>query len=658
MCGIAGIFGLSAAHGLDLEDTARGMARTLKHRGPDDEGVWADVDMGVSLAHRRLAILDLTEAGHQPMLSSCERYVLVFNGEIYNHHAIRRDLEKDFRVQGGSRWRGHSDTETLLYAISHWGLDVALERSVGMFALALWDRFDKALYLARDRIGEKPLHYCLHQGSLLFASELKAIRSFPRFQSEIDRNALAQFLRFNAIPAPNTIYVGIFKLPPGTILKVTEDNISHRCLVQPRPYWSLFNVASLGQTNLAQGNTKDLKDELERLLKQSISDQLLADVPVGAFLSGGIDSSTVVALMQAESATPIKTYTIGFQEGSFDEAHDARAVAKHLGTDHTELYVTARQALAVIPRLPALYDEPFADASQIPTYLVSELAQRDVKVCLSGDGGDELFGGYNRYINGARLWRAGAVFPEIVGASFAVMLRAFQTGKLERLLDQVMLSFPRRRRINSLGQKMQRAADVLTARSAQDAYLQMVSNWSYPEKVVIGADLNNEQRISCFPDTTSLGLENQMMLVDSLSFLPDDILVKLDRAAMGVSLETRVPMLDHRIVEFAWRLPIQMKIRGNQGKWLLRQVLNQYVPRALVDRPKAGFSVPINSWLRGPLKDWAEDLISMTRLKNDGFFVPETIRHKWEEHLAGKRDWSGELWGVLMFQAWLDQAEI
>jgi asparagine synthase (glutamine-hydrolysing) len=654
MCGIAGFFAPSQSQGEFIKDIACDMVRRLAHRGPDDEGVWSEHSLGLALAHRRLAILDLSSAGHQPMLSQCGRFVVVFNGEIYNHLAIRQELDQT--SLSASSWRGHSDTETLLTAVAAWGLERTLKMAVGMFAFVLWDREEKALYLARDRVGEKPLYYGLHKGSLLFASELKSIRAYPGFHGEVDRDALALFLRSNVIPAPHSIYRGILKLPPGTLLKVTQENILNCVLGTPKPYWSMLEVAINGQDNSFKGSAVDATIELDRLLKQSISGQMLADVPVGTFLSGGIDSSTVAALMQSQSIRPVKTFTIGFHESGYDEAQHARAVATHLGTEHTELYLTPEQVLAIIPRLPKLYDEPFADVSQIPTFLVSELAQRNVKVCLSGDGGDELFGGYNRYTVGARLWCKLGGLPKTVRACMSAGISATGPSTWDYCFNKFGSLLPPGWRVRTPGIKLQKIAEMLKASSPEEVYLGLVSHWSNSEQVVIGgkvfaSPLQNRLSASLMPE---FELEHQMMYFDAITYLHDDILVKLDRASMGVSLETRVPMLDHRVVEFAWRLPLEMKINNHEGKWLLRQVLDRYVPRSLIERPKTGFSVPLDSWLRGPLRDWAEELLNPEILKQQGFFAHEPIRAKWKEHLEEKRDWSSQLWSVLMFQVWLN----
>lgn len=655
MCGIAGLFAPQGKHSLDVHAVARSMVRRLRHRGPDGEGAWADASCGLALAHRRLAIVDLSGAGHQPMISSCGRFVIVFNGEIYNHREIRRELCEELESLDAPDWRGHSDTETLLVAIAYWGLEKTLNKSVGMFAFALWDRQKKVLHLARDRIGEKPLYYGLYKDTLLFASELKAIRAYDGFHAEVDRDVLAMFLRLNVVPAPHSIYKGIFKLPPGTFLEVTLENVLKGVLGAPKRYWSLSEAVVTGQSNLFQGGVVEACDELDRLLKQSISGQMLADVPLGAFLSGGVDSSTVVALMQEQSTTPVKTFTIGFHECGYDETQHARAVAAHLMTDHTELYVTPKDALSLIPSLPKMYDEPFSDVSQIPTFLVSELAHRSVKVCLSGDGGDELFGGYNRYTGGAKLWRQLGWLPKHVRLGLSAGMNAVSPSAWEAYFDTLGFILPRAARVRNPGLKVQKIAELLSASSSEDAYDKLVSQWSNPERVIIGCAMTSDKQLLSAAIPSTLAHEHQMMIKDTLVYLPDDILVKLDRAAMSASLETRVPMLDHRVVEFAWRLPLGMKIVGNEGKWLLRKLLHRYVPYTLTERPKAGFSVPIGTWLRGPLREWAEDLINADKLRVQGFFKPEHVHSKWIEHLQGKRDWSSQLWSILMFQAWLNE---
>jgi len=643
MCGIAGFWGYGVAP--DAACLSR-MADALAHRGPDDSGVWVDAEAGIGLTHRRLSILDLSPAGHQPMASACGRYVIVFNGEIYNHLVLRAALV-------AQAWRGHSDTETLLTAIAAWGVEAVLARCVGMFAFALWDRHERSLTLARDRLGEKPLYYGCVNGTFLFASELKALRIWPGFAAEIDRDALALYMRHNYVPAPWSIYRGIWKLPPGTFLRV---NAGERAPGQgePLPYWSARAAAGTGLAHPFAGDEREAVDELERLLSQAIAGQRLADVPLGAFLSGGIDSSVVVALMQAQSRQPVKTFTIGFHESGYNEAEHAKAVAAHLGTDHTELYVTSRQAMDVIPLLPALYDEPFADSSQIPTFLISQLARRHVAVSLSGDGGDELFGGYNRYFWAMRFWLRLSRMPLPLRRGLACALVALPPAAWNHLFRMAGPLLPSRLRHANPGDKLHKLATLFAARQPEAIYQRLVSHWDDPASVVLGARepataLTDPARWLACDDFAQCA-----MYLDLVSYLPDDILVKVDRAAMGVSLETRVPLLDHRLVEFAWRLPLDMKIREGQGKWLLRQVLYRHVPKHLIERPKMGFGVPIDVWLRGPLRDWAEVLLDESRLRREGYFDPEPIRRKWAEHLSGRRNWAYHLWDVLMFQAWLE----
>ena len=652
MCGIAGLFTASTLSGGDIKTVAQTMAQKLIHRGPDDNGVWADNHSGVALAHRRLSILDLTEAGHQPMSSACGRYVVVFNGEIYNHLEIRKKLKSAVSSEAIS-WQGHSDTETLLAAVSAWGLEKALKEFVGMFAFALWDKHEKSLYLARDRIGEKPLYYGLHKGTLLFGSELKALRAYPGFQGEVDRYVLSLYLSRNFVPAPYSIYQGIFKLQPASLLKVTAGDVARQQLPEAVSYWSLSQVALTGQNNFFQGSEDDAVLVLERLLKQSISNQMIADVPLGAFLSGGIDSSTVVALMQSQSAKPIRTFTIGFNESDYDESKHAKGVAAHIGTEHNELFVSPNQAFDVILQLAKLYDEPFADVSQIPTFLVSELARQDVTVCLSGDGGDELFGGYNRHINGPALWRKFGRLPSSMRDGLSKLLTAVPPSRWGSIFSHASAVLPRSWRYNSAGDKLHKVAGMLSAGSPDEIYDKLISQWQMSEQILpCPIQEHSVIRKSVCPAELA-DLEHRMMFMDTTTYLPDDILVKVDRAAMGVSLETRLPMLDHRVVEFAWSLPLEMKIKGNEGKWLLRRLLDRHVPRSLIERPKVGFGVPIDSWLRGPLKAWAEELLDSSKLIQQGFFDHTLIELKWQEHLLGKRNWSHQLWGVLMFQTWL-----
>lgn len=647
MCGLTGYWKTAGESASAMKVIAIGMANRILHRGPDDQGIWVDADAGITLAHRRLSILDLSSQGHQPMVSGCGRYVIAFNGEVYNFTEIKQQLEQSV---GAQAWRGHSDTEVMLSAIAAWGLQAALVKFVGMFALALWDRESRVLTLARDRMGEKPLYYGWQGNTFLFGSELKALKAHPAFRAEIDREALTLLLRHNAIPAPHSIYQGIHKLPPGTFLQIQTGQRN----AQPKVYWSVRSVAEAGQCNLFRGNDAEATAELKRLLSHAVAGQMIADVPLGAFLSGGVDSSAVVALMQAHSDRPVSTFTIGFHEAGYNEAEHARAVASHLGTEHTELYVTAEQAMAVIPRLPQLYDEPFADSSQIPTFLVSELACRHVTVILSGDGGDELFGGYNRYFWAMNIWKRIGWAPLPLRAALAGALTMLPPAAWNSAFTGLARFLPAGWRYANPGDKLHKLAEILAVRSPEEIYLGLVSHWKRPAEVVLGAYepatiLTDPKQWADLPN-----FESRMMYLDQMTYLPDDILTKVDRAAMGVSLETRVPMLDHRVVEFAWSLPLSMKIRHGQGKWLLRQLLYQYVPSRLIERPKMGFGIPVDVWLRGPLKDWAEGLLDENRLRREGYFHPGPIRQKWAEHLAGRRNWSYHLWDVLMFQAWLE----
>lgn len=655
MCGFAGFLGSGHRKGSDTAPAVLGrMADTIVTRGPDDFGVWCD-DAEIGLAHRRLSILDLSPAGHQPMSCPTGRYVIAFNGEIYNHRDLRAELEKG--GAGGTTnvpWRGHSDTETLLAGFAAWGIKATVERCIGMFAFAVWDRRTRGLTLGRDRLGEKPLYYGWQGASgnafFLFGSELKALKAHPSFTAEINRDALSLLTRHNYIPAPHSIYHGIFKLPAGTLLTVALDR--REPVIEA--YWSLIDVAVSGNRSPLEGSAQEIVDELEGLLKSAVHQQMIADVPLGAFLSGGIDSSTVVALMQAQSERPVKTFTIGFNEEGYDEAVHAKAVARHLGTDHTELYVTPQQALDVIPKLPTLYCEPFADSSQIPTFLVSQLVRQKVTVSLSGDAGDELFAGYNRYLLARKLWGKMSRWPRGARSLAASGIRAMSPAAWNKLLGPMQPLAPRALRQANIGDKLHKGAGVLAARCVDDLYLALVTHWE-PEGLVIGG----QEPTTCLRGNPLPlpGLDDvqRMMTVDAITYLPDDILVKVDRAAMGVSLEGRVPFLDHRVVEYAWRVPQSMKLRDGVGKWILRQVLYRHVPKELIERPKMGFGVPIDAWLRGPLREWGESLLADGRLAQEGYFNPEPIREKWREHLSGRRNWAGHLWTILMFQSWLER---
>lgn len=652
MCGIAGFLDFSRRTSpQNMRSTIAAMSDTLAHRGPDDRGIWLDADAGVALGHRRLSIVDLSPEGHQPMLSPSGRYVIVFNGEIYNHRDIRRELDAA-GVQTG--WRGHSDTEVMLAALEAWGVAATLGRLTGMFAFALWDRRERALHLVRDRLGEKPLYYGWMGTTLLFASELKAFRPHPSFRGEVDRAALALYLRHNCIPAPHSIFRGISKLLAGTRLLIDARGTAKPDAV-PEPYWQARQAAEAGRAHPFTGSGEEAVESLDTLLRQVISRQMVADVPLGAFLSGGIDSSTVAVLMQTLSTRPVKTFTIGFREGGYNEAEHARHVARHLGTDHTELYVTPGDALEVIPRLPSLYDEPFADSSQIPTFLLSRLTRGHVTVSLSGDGGDELFAGYNRHYWLGDIHARTGRLPLAARKLIAASLLAFSPQRWNAVYGGFSRLLPPKFRVPVPGHSLHKLADVLPADGPEDMYYRLVSHWRDPASVVIGARepltvITDRQHRPDLDDFTS-----RMLYLDQVTYLPDDILVKVDRAGMGVGLESRMPFLDHRLVEFAWQLPLSLKIRNGQGKWILRQVLERYLPRELFERPKAGFGVPIDAWLRGPLREWAEALLDQKRLSQEGFFYPAPVRTAWRKHLSGEFNLQYHLWDILMFQAWLEE---
>ena len=643
MCGLAGF--LTEKQWELADDLLKNMALRISHRGPDADGFWSDHHAGIGLAHRRLSILDLSDAGSQPMASVDRRFIIVFNGEIYNHQDIRQTLQESSLAS--LKWRGHSDTETLLAGFSLLGVEKTITMATGMFAFALWDKQTGTLTLGRDRLGEKPLYYGWQGTTFLFGSELKALQAHPAFDAPIDRGALCLFLRHACIPSPYSIFNGIFKLQPGTFLTVS--------LAQREPvistYWSGAVVAEQGIANLFKGSVGQAVNELETLLMDAVGQQMVADVPLGAFLSGGIDSSTIVSLMQHQSSRPVKTFTIGFHEHGYDEAPHAQAVAKHLGTEHTELYVSAQQALDVVYRLPQLYDEPFGDSSQIPTFLVSQLARQHVTVSLSGDAGDELFCGYNRYQLTDKLWGKLSLVPPPLRRLAAKAINSLSPNAWEKLGSVSCGLMPN---FAQLGDKLHKGAGVLTSGSVDELYLGLVSQWQNPDSVVImGVEPPTLLRGN-IPELKGLTDVDRMMALDLLTYLPDDILTKVDRAAMGVSLETRVPFLDHRVVEWAWRLPQTMKLRDGQTKWILRQVLYKHVPRALMERPKMGFGIPVGVWLRGPLRDWAEALLNQSRLESEGYLHPMQIRQKWLEHLSGKRNWQYQLWNVLMFQSWLE----
>lgn len=638
MCGIAGQFGASAPCLGHLQ----AMGAALSHRGPDYRGVWRDSDAGIGLAHARLAIVDLSPAGEQPMVSAHGQFVIVLNGEIYNHALLRAELAN---AGHAPKWRGHSDTETLLAGFEAWGIDVTIGKSIGMFAFAVWDTHTRSLTLGRDRLGEKPLYYGRQGGTFLFGSELKALRSHPAFSADVDRDALASYMRYGYVPAPLSIYQEIHKLSAGTLMIVRDEG---RTVGEPVPYWSLLEVARRGIQTPFTGTDDEAREILEAKLAEAVASQQMSDVPIGAFLSGGVDSSIIVALMQAQSSQPVHTFTIGNHGGLYDEASHARAVAKHLGTDHTELHVTPEDAQAIVPRLPTLYDEPFADSSQIPTFLVSQLARRRVTVSLSGDAGDELFGGYNRY---SRAYRFRS-FPRL-SRGLATVLRRLSPAQWDRVYKWISPLVRRSLRTPLPGEHILKLASVLEMTTDAEVYQRLVSIW--PASPVVGGTEASNLLAAWDRDSIGNGFARaeRMMALDAVTYLPDDILCKVDRAAMAVSLETRVPFLDHRVVEFAWQLPLHMKVRHGQSKWLVRQVLYKYVPRELIERPKMGFGVPIETWLRGPLRDWAEELLRPSVLAQGGYLDPIPVRQRWEEHLSGRHNWQHQLWNVLMFQAWV-----
>ncbi|TNJ66709.1 asparagine synthase (glutamine-hydrolyzing) [Paenibacillus hemerocallicola] len=648
MCGIAGFFERSGTRsGDEMVTEIVNMTEKIIHRGPNSSGFWVDPDIGLAMGHRRLSIMDLSAEGHQPMHSQSGRYIIVFNGEIYNYKKIREALETEC-PDAVAKLRGHSDTEIMLLCIERWGLERAIQQFVGMFSLALWDRERRVLHLARDRMGEKPLYYGWNGNVFFFGSELKAIKAHSKCSMQINRDALTLYLRHNYIPAPYSIYSSMYKLKPGSMLSLNTNTGE---IIQ-NSYWTVEQTVNSSKSAQFTGGDAEAVEKLDSLLKEAVSQQMVADVPLGAFLSGGIDSSAIVALMQSQSAAPIKTFTIGFYEKGYNEAEQAKEVSRHLGTDHTELYVTPREAMDVIPLLPSLYDEPFSDSSQIPTYLVSQLAKRHVTVSLSGDGGDELFGGYGRYFKNDDVWRKISSVPYFGRKGLSKMIRLIPQETWNK--HSSWLSPHKAGGQRHIGDKMYTLAELLSVKDSSRLYRRSISHWQYPESVVIGG----HEPVTVFDSVIPKGLSNYyetMMYYDSISYLPDDILVKVDRAGMGVSLESRIPMLDHRVVEFAWRLPLSMKIRDGKGKWLLRQVLHKYVPESLMDRPKQGFSVPIDSWLRGPMREWAEHLIDEDRLNKQGYFQAEPIRRKWTEHLNGTRNWHGYLWDILMFQAWLEE---
>ncbi len=649
MCGIAGFLGSPTRS--TPAAILRQMTQALAHRGPDDQGLWLDQDAAIALGQRRLAIIDLSPAGHQPMHSACDRYVCTFNGEIYNHLALRQQLEAG---QQAPTWRGHSDTESLLACFTAWGITPTLQQTVGMFAIALWDKQERQLYLMRDRMGEKPLYYGWLAGLFVFASELKALQPFLAQSATVNRDALATYLQLGYIPAPHSIYEGIHKLEPGQYLQISTADKGKP--VKPRTWWSMRDTALKAAQNPFRSETEALA-ALEQQLRTSVRLQAQADVPLGAFLSGGVDSSLMTALLQAESTQPVRTFTIGFEQAGFNEAQHARAVAKHLGTLHTELQVGGQEALAVIPQLPVFYDEPFADTSQIPTWLVCQQARQHVTVALSGDAGDELFGGYSSYLWSGRIWQKVAWLPAAGRNALSQLITALPPTHWNQLARLISHS-PQ----EQLGDHLHKLANALrNTQSVHDLFLNLATRWPATEQLVIGGGHGQPAQGMWNTPLETLGSEQpgwtneqSMLLFDSMTELPGDILCKIDRAAMANSLETRIPLLDHRLFELAWRLPPAMKIRQGQGKWALRQILYRHVPAELIERPKQGFNVPLASWLRGELRDWAEHLLDENRMREQGYLQVAPVRRHWQQFLQGKGSHQHKLWTVLMFQAWLE----
>ena len=635
MCGIAGI--LSASERTDA--IMRKMTDAISHRGPDADGLWHG--QGISLGHRRLSILDLSQAGAQPMTSRSGRYVIVYNGEIYNHLALRERLT--------GPWQGHSDTETILALIEQVGFESALTQLVGMFAIALWDVKESRLHLARDRMGEKPLYYGWAGQDIVFASELKAITAHPRAQKVLSQEAIFHYMRYSYVPAPLSIYEGIFKLKPGQHICFDQESLRYHSLPEPHTYWSYQQAVSSGRAALFEGSDDEAKSLFHDTLSQAVRGQMISDVPLGCFLSGGIDSSLIASVMQAQSSKKVKSFSIGFKEAGFNEAAHAKDVAAHLGLDHHEAYVSEQDALSVIPKLPHIYCEPFADASQIPTYLVSQLAKTHITVALSGDGGDELMGGYNRYSWALKLAKIQTYTPSALSLMAGHMIEAIPAPWLHHLTGFA----PQLNKVTDRGLKAHKFAHMLKAKDFQSLYQQLVSQWAQPQDALSSADVFADR--SADLSSLSLGPVDYMMAQDSLTYLPDDILVKVDRAAMANSLEGRIPFLDHRLIELSWHMPLSIKIREGKGKWLLRSLLYDYVPKQLVDRPKAGFAVPLAKWLRGDLREWAESLLDEQALKSTGLFDAKKLRAVWQAHLSGQHDYQYQLWGPLMLLAWQNE---
>tara|TARA_A100001011_G_scaffold377886_1_gene442047 strand:+ start:1017 stop:2930 length:1914 start_codon:yes stop_codon:yes gene_type:complete len=634
MCGITGFISSQVPNPIKIMNN---MIGTLLHRGPDNTAVWNDLN-GVNIAHSRLSIIDLSEFGNQPIFSKSGRYVMVFNGEIYNHQVLRKEIDSLTNI----KWNGSSDSETFVELIDFFGIKEALIKSRGMFAISVWDVKEKKLTLARDRLGEKPLYYGWQNNSFIFGSELKSLQKFPGFKKEIDRGALALYLRYNSIPAPHSIFKNIYKLSPGAMISIDLDLKKNKEIF----YWSTIEEANNGKSNTFSGSYQSAVDTLESKLLDAVSSQMHADVPLGAFLSGGVDSSTIVALMQKQSSKKVKTFSIGFDDNRFNEATHAKSVANHLDTDHNEMYVTSKDALNVLPLLPDIFDEPFADSSQIPMYLVSKVAKSKVTVCLSGDGGDELFGGYNRYLIASKFWSRISKMPGPAKGMLTYLIKNIKPQSWDKISNLFY-----KNKYSNFGFKLHKGADTLESENIDDLYFNLISTIKKPSEWLIDSEEYSSPNYNFNPQIS--GIE-RMMIKDLTGYLPTDILTKVDRTTMSTSLEARTPFLDKEIVKFALSLPLEYKIRSETGKSVLRDVLYKYVPRNMIERPKMGFGFPLEEWMRGELRAWCESLLNENKLKEDGYFNYKLIRKKWNEHLTGNTDWHHQLWNVLIFQAWLE----
>jgi len=640
VCGLTGFWNQndSSIKYKELLERAQTMAATINWRGPDSRGEWADEKTGISIAHRRLAVVDLTSAGHQPMVSASGRYVIAYNGEVYNSTEIRNDL-KGRHIS----WRGHSDTETILEACGILGVSETVKKCIGMFAFAIWDRQERELWLVRDRLGIKPLYYGFNNGIFFFGSQIKTFLQHPAFRPEMNLFAVQEYLRFGYIPAPLSIWKDISKLTQGSWIKLSAGGT-----VDTGTYWDLETAVRKGMENRFTGTPEEAADELEMLLKDAVKCRMIADVPLGAFLSGGIDSSLVCALMQSQSSKPIKTFSIGFAEQGYNEAQYAKAVASHLGTEHHELYVSSAQAQAVIPVIPVWYDEPFADSSQIPTVLVSRLARQHVTVALSGDGGDELFAGYGRYTATEHAATFLKHIPFPMRSIAANCIRSVSPEKWHALAS----IFPEKSGLSKIVTRAWMYAEILLKQNFKDLYCHLVSHWQNPFPLVMGANGDNETKWNSKFNSQFLARREWMQYIDTITYLPDDILTKTDRASMSCSLELRVPIIDHRAVELSWRFPSKWKTDNGVTKRPLRHILYKYIPEKLIERPKMGFGIPLSTWLRTDLREWAEDLLNTKKMNEDGIFQPKQIRNRWIDHLSGNGDWDYPLWIILMFQAW------